>query len=511
MNIVRVDASLKIGTGHVMRCLTLAEELRRRGDDVCFLCRKHPGHMGDIITRKNFHVSFLPEHEQALKTHPEKRDYSAWLGVSQDEDAKQTIHSLGSEYVDWLIVDHYGLDIVWEKELRPYANRIMVIDDLANRKHDCDLLLDQSISRANEKRYGKLLPDYCINLLGVKYAVIREEFRQARKFCSMRGNGVARILVYFGGNDPNNLTGMSLEALDSPKLSHLWVDTVIGADNPHLEKVEKQVRNRPGTRLHIQPEGFVELMLRADLCIGAGGTTTWERITLGLPSIVITVAENQESIIKELAKSDFVTWIGKKEHITPSAIRNSLLCVTDTMGTQELLSTPPNPVDGFGALRVAEKLVPTPKTDLSLRRAVIEDMEQYFFWANDPVVRENSFQKKPITWREHVTWFRNKLDSSLSEMWVLQTPVGLPVGQIRFDIYEEAVNISYSIDSIWRGRGWGNKLIELGINRICKTGAGKVVKGKVKKTNLASRKVFLKYGFKERIESDVILFWKRSQ
>ena len=263
MNVViRVDASEKIGTGHVMRCLNLAEELRRHGSQVHFICRAHPGHMADMIAREGFKLSLLSEPEQASQNETDQEDYAAWLGVTQEKDAKQTLDALGSEPCDLLIVDHYSLDSRWERNLRLHVNKIMAIDDLANRTHDCNLLLDQNYFNEPEKRYKGLLPEHCDTLLGPKYALLRPEFRKARNFCRMRGGGIARVLIYFGGNDPDNLTGMALEAMSDKSLSHLLVDAVVGPNNQYHAELKKQVEKRPGTQLHFQPESFTELMLR---------------------------------------------------------------------------------------------------------------------------------------------------------------------------------------------------------------------------------------------------------
>jgi UDP-2,4-diacetamido-2,4,6-trideoxy-beta-L-altropyranose hydrolase len=263
-----------------------------------------------LISSKGFEVFRLGfEQEPGTESLPDAGKHSgdnppahsSWLGVSQDIDIRQTLKVLQANAPwDWLIVDHYSLDYRWESAMRKVVGKIMAIDDLADRKHDCDLLLDQNYFQETDIRYKDLLPERCDRLLGPKYAMLRPEFREARNFCRMRGNGVARVLVYFGGNDPDNLTGMALSALNSPELKHLLVDVVIGTSNSHQGKLETLADQRVGTRLHIQPECFTELMIRADLCIGAGGTTTWERLCLGLPSLVVTVAENQEAYNIEL-------------------------------------------------------------------------------------------------------------------------------------------------------------------------------------------------------------------
>lgn len=362
---IRVDASQKIGTGHVMRCLALAQELRHKGARVIFVCRKHPGDMCDTLESEGFEALRMDvEQENDIKNNEDagsKKNFNQpahaeWLRVHQDTDARQAIEALQKDKPwDWLVVDHYALDHRWESRLRQVTEKIMVIDDLADRHHDCDFLLDQNYFQEPGKRYKRLLPEKCQTLLGPKYALLRPEFRQARQFCRMRGNGVDRVLVYFGGNDPENLTGMALEALNCPELSHLLVELVAGSNNQHLECLKNQVPKRPGTRFHVQPKYFTELLLRADLCIGAGGITTWERLCLGLPSIVITVAENQEAFTAELDKDKCVIWIGKSQNMGVDQIRTSLIKITNNLNEKTLL-LPPDMVDGKGTERVAAEM-----------------------------------------------------------------------------------------------------------------------------------------------------------
>lgn len=502
---IRVDASQAIGTGHVMRCLTLANALTEKGAQVCFVCRELQGHLCGLIEARGFTVFRLPAPH--LPDTPSRPGYASWLGVSEDQDARETLEAIAILKPDWLVVDHYALGRGWEAAMRSDVGRILAVDDLA-RAHDCDLLLDQNYFQDPEKRYQGLLPSKCHELLGPTYALLRPEFRQARKFCRMRGNGIVRVLIYFGGNDPDNLTGMALEALSDNQFRHLLVDAVIGPNNPHQDKLEKLAQQRPGTRLHIQPEGFIELMLRADLCIGAGGTTTWERICLDLPSLVITVAENQEAFTNELNQKRFVAWVGRQGAVSASDINKALVKKIIKPQYKNHVSCFLNPVDGLGALRVAEKIVPSEKEELSLRKVSQEDMELYYFWANDPKVRKNSFQQEQITWNKHVAWFRSRLGSPSTEMWLMQTPSGLPVGQVRFDIDGETVNISYSLDPVARGRGWGVRLVELGINKVSESGNGIMIQGKVKKGNHASRKIFFNLGFSELVDNDLITFRK---
>jgi len=497
---IRTDASIQIGTGHVMRCLALAQELRNNGARVVFVCREHLGNMFGLIESKGFELVRLgPVPDDDLKNgekiHPEKNlsqlAHSEWLRADQDTDARQTINALQKDAPwDWLIVDHYALDHRWESSMRQMAEKIMVIDDLADRSHDCDLLLDQNYFQQPGKRYKGLLPEQSQALLGPKYALLRPEFKQARQFSRMRGNGIGRILVYFGGNDPANLTGMALEALGCPELSHLLVELVAGPNNQYLDLLKKQAQNRPGTRLHIQPKSFTELMLRSDLCIGAGGTTTWERLCLGLPGIVITVAENQEAFTAELNKAGYLTWLGRKEDVTVSAIREALLKKVLAYIEEKTATDMPRLVDGFGALRIAERLMPSPEGALSLRKAEMDDLDLFFFWANDPETRKNAFHQEPIIWDNHQNWFTAKLKSADTFIWVMQTAHGLPVGQIRFDIQNDTADIDYSLDPIVRGRGWAKKLLTLGLSKFKDENGNINPTARVKAENISSKRIF---------------------
>jgi UDP-2,4-diacetamido-2,4,6-trideoxy-beta-L-altropyranose hydrolase len=507
--IFRVDASLNIGTGHVMRCLTLAKELRQMNTLVVFVCREHPGNLCNLIASCGFEViRFNLENDQKnFAGTQHQTPHSAWLDTDQETDAAQTLAALESETSwDWLVVDHYALDYRWESALRKVADSIMVIDDLADRKHDCDLLLDQNYFQSPDKRYNGIIPQKCETLLGPNYALLRPEFREARKFCRMRGNGVARVLVYFGGNDHDNLTGMALSALNSPELKHLLVDAVIGPNNPHQDKLETLADQRGGTRLHIQPEGFTELLLRADLCIGAGGTTTWERLCLGLPSLVITVAKNQEAFNIELNRDGLVSWIGKKENVSSMDIKINLLGMMEKLKEQPLFSDRPYPVDGLGALRTTEKMIASDVKTLNLRKAVLDDMELFYYWANDPAVRKNSFAQDPIGWQDHISWFTKKLESSNTLIWVLQTATGLPVGQVRFEINDGIADIAYSLDSLVRGRGWGKALLKMGIDKFKKTFTDISYRGRVKSDNLPSRRCFQKLQMNETPNGEDSIF-----
>ena len=299
MNVaIRADASVQIGSGHIMRCLTLADQLRNRKAIVTFICNELPGHLCSYIEDKGFKVQRLH--------YDEIMDCNSWK-----EDAKQTEEILRkSPTTDWMIVDHYGLDNRWEFRIKHYARNIMVIDDLANRPHDCGLLLDQNFYINLVKRYDGLVPENCRMMLGPAYALLRPEFREARKKRRDRDGTVNKILVFFGGSDPANETSKTLEALRRLNRSDIAVDVVVGNGNPYKDQVRKLCSEMLNTKFYCQVENMAELMASADLSIGAGGATTLERCFIGLPTMVLIVAENQLETTTAVAETGAIFNMG---------------------------------------------------------------------------------------------------------------------------------------------------------------------------------------------------------
>ena len=491
--VFRVDASTRMGIGHFMRCLTLAEALRERGVQTRFICREHTGNLIALLQQKAIPVTALPA--RAIND-ISGEDYAAWLGVTQTEDAEQTIETLSGERPDWLVVDHYGLDVEWEQRLRPHASKLMVIDDLANRCHDCDVLLDQNYSVVGEQRYAGLVPDTCKLLVGPRYALLRPEYATYRKTLRARNGQVRRVLLFFGGCDPQNATGMALEVLSHPDLKHLDVDVVIGANNPNREALERQSRERPQTTIYGLRPYLADLMAQADLAIGAGGATTWERMCLGLPTIVISIAENQRPASEALAKAKLIYFAGHFSRIKTDQLAQLLkrYCY-DAENLTELSTQNQLQVDGLGTLRLVEVLCPSDINEIRLRPASDEDIVGYYNWANDPAVRKHAVNTSAISWATHQAWFASKLHDVNSQLFVLEA-AGLPVGQIRFDKEGGEAHVDYSLDPIVRGRGWGLRLLALGIDRVRQIEPVKL-RAEVKAGNEVSAAVFLRNGFTE--------------
>lgn len=294
----RADASVQIGTGHVMRCLTLADELTRQGHECRFVCREHEGHLGELITSKGYGLTLLPScSDNELDTKDSRSDnYARWLGVPWQEDARQTLGALTPWKPDCLVVDHYALDAEWERALANAVGSIMVIDDLANRPHECALLLDQNLGRV-ESDYDGLLPLDCQRLIGPGYALLRPEFANLREQSMNRRQPPAlkRILISLGGVDRTNVTGQVLDAISASALPVTTeLDIIMGAAAPYLDEIRQQVARMPfKATVSVNVTDMAERMCLADLSIGAAGGTSWERCCLGLPAVLVILADNQ--------------------------------------------------------------------------------------------------------------------------------------------------------------------------------------------------------------------------
>ena len=346
--VFRVDASLQMGTGHVMRCLTLAEVFKVNGANVEFISRKHEGNLIDKIRSSGFNVFELGL--MAEKEIDDKLFHSHWLETTQQQDARDCADVLQETKVDWLVVDHYGIDEDWQKGLRMYYDKLMIIDDLADRKHNCDILLDQSFGRQQED-YRLLVPKSCELLLGSQYALLRPEFAEWRQYSiERRKNPVFKeLLINMGGADTDNFTEQVLKELKECDLpSDIKITVVMGETAPHLESVRNSVDTLPyKTEVKVDIDNMAEIMANADIAIGAAGSTTWERCCLGLPTIQVIIAKNQEFSAKVLSNHNVVKLLTEIKEVanllnTPtdwmSGVSTSAAQICDGMGVYKVLS-----------------------------------------------------------------------------------------------------------------------------------------------------------------------------
>ena len=360
--VFRVDASLEIGTGHVMRCLTLAEALKKKDIDCYFICRKHPGNLIDFISNQNFKVFSLPLNDsEELSKMPKNKllNHYSWLGSSWQDDANQTNKILENLQIDYVIVDHYALDKSWETSVIKKCKKLMVIDDLCDRFHECDILLDQNFGR-QENEYTSLVPNRCLTLAGSGYALLRPEFALLRNTSLERREKpeLNKILITMGGVDKDNTTCDILNAINDCKLpANINITVIMGPKSPWLDKVHKLIgKMKYATEILTNVNNMAQHMSDSDLAIGAGGSTSWERCCLGLPSLVVVLADNQKEIAKSLDSAGAAKMINKNSLIEEISIQinniqDNILILKDISKAASIIS------NGRGANYVVDSIL----------------------------------------------------------------------------------------------------------------------------------------------------------
>lgn len=441
----RADASLTIGTGHVMRCLTLARALRGRGHDCRFICRDLPGGLGAQVSAE-FPLTLLPAPDGPAPVGPPA--HAAWAGVSWEPDAAETRAAAGD--ADWLVVDHYGFDARWQKAARPEGARVMVLDDLADRPHACALLLDQNLGRDGAD-YDTLLPGHAERLIGPRYALLRPEFAAARPAAlARRGGPLRHLLIAPGGVDAGNVSGLCLTALAAMPLPEGFQVTVaLGPTAPHLAALRAMALPFPCTVL--AGADMAALMTDADLCIGAAGGSAWERCALGLPTLQLVLADNQRTGAAALAEAGAVLPLGAPDDGLPDRLRAALVALSSPAGLAALSRAAACITDGRGAARVVDAL----ETPLALRPATMADAEPVWHWrAALPATHFRAGPNPPLA--DHLRWWAKALATPDRLMLMAGTHAHL-----RLDRTGDTATVSILLAPDARGRGLGLRLLAL--------------------------------------------------
>tara|TARA_R110002012_G_scaffold242832_1_gene417316 strand:- start:16349 stop:17614 length:1266 start_codon:yes stop_codon:yes gene_type:complete len=388
----RVDSSTIIGYGHVMRCLTLADalshELKAENKNilpdnllVSFICREHSGHINHSILDAHFNLITLPNSVEKI----DPKDSNTWLGVTVNTDVQQCIAQLNTlASIDLLVVDHYAIDHHWHILMKPYYQKLCVLDDLANRIHACDYLLDQTFNR-QKQAYRALVPEHCQFLLGQDYMLLREEFsllrdqtkRHREQSINKYNNSDSdsnrqpensiKVLISMGGTDPDNLSQLALNAIDAliqPSLNiaikeayNITAEIVISSQSIHLTPLTIFCNERNWANLIIDTKNMASLMLSADIAIGACGGTAWERCCLGLPCLTTVNAENQQLIADNLTQAGAIINLGWHQEVTAKTIMSFLMnIIKQPKMYKEMVEACFNVCDGEGAKKVAKQL-----------------------------------------------------------------------------------------------------------------------------------------------------------
>ena len=357
----RVDASPQIGLGHVMRCLALADAAKSQGAACHFLSAVMPNHMAHRLRDSSHSFTQLPANLAPKAPEDPQLTHSNWITGSQKQDANACLSALKDQRVDWVVLDHYGLNHIWQKEIRAIGANMAVLDDIADRIFDTDLLVDPNPVRAQNNPYVSLVPQGADLCLGGDFAILRPEFAE------MRGQSISnqsqsssrklKLLVMFGGTDPQNATGRVLQALKSlPEvLARITsVDIVMGKGSEHLDRVASSAEALPvQTHLDIDLRDVANLMSRCDLCIGAAGSAAWERCCLGLPSLLFKLADNQAEILNYLEQVGAGIAL---PDLDPKSL-DAAFATVDDMKLQRMSQTALGLVDGLGSGRIIARMM----------------------------------------------------------------------------------------------------------------------------------------------------------
>ena len=509
--VIRTDASVTIGHGHVVRCLTLASALRQRGASVTFVCREHAGHLCDLIEHNAFSVSRLVDFPICAPARAESALSSTEDWQADASQTRDAVEAAGTR-PDWLIVDHYGLDHRWVAALRTSVHRVLVVDDLADRIHDCDALLDQNLVARMYTRYLGKVPQNCSLMLGPRYALLHPSYAAYRERVSPRKGPIRRVLVSFGGTDSGALTALALNSLRHLKPGNITIDAALTRTSRHAPEVLASAAAHENIHLHYNLPTLAPLMAQADLAIGAGGTTSWERLCLGLPSLVVTMADNQRAVTAELNRRGLVRWVGHKDQIDESLLSGAASDLFEQglseTWSEDCLAT----VDANGADRVAEALSTTSGSRLRARRARPSDSAPLLEWANDPLTRRNGFNPNPISPETHANWFTARLkDPHKCHLYIMELEDGSAIGQVRFeDTGAEGWAVHYSLNPQFRGLRLGRNLLQTAMLEFAAGIGSTTVFGEVRAENYPSRHIFESLGFERQLDSERSMLRYRS-
>ena len=487
--VIRADSSTSIGTGHVMRCLALATRLRLHGAQVEFVSRALAGHIGDEIRRQGFELHALPE----------------WPAQARDGvqalDAQQTRASMHGRTWEWLLVDHYGLDATWHGLMRPVARQLAVIDDLADRPLDCDLLIDHNLQTPG--RYKTVLPQAATALLGPRYALLRAEFAEWRSTGATRldrssPQGACRVLVSLGGADEAGVTLDAVNALAGcPQQKELEVTVIAGPRNPHREALAKACE-RHGYDFLGSAANMAERMARADLAIGAGGGSLLERCAVYLPSVALVIAENQRQGSALAAAAGVITLIDAAPGERVPAIARAVQQLRSNPAEMAAMATRAGQLcDGLGCQRIVQVMQ---RMALRLRSAQMDDAVALLEWRNAPATRRHSGNADEIGLQAPQAWLARVLDDPMRGLWIAEVSGG-PVGVLRFDLDGNSPPGGVATVSVYlvpgiTGRGWGRALIARGVEQArLKWPTLSQVDAVISGDNPASLKAFAACGF----------------
>lgn len=425
--VFRVDATVNIATGHLMRCLTLANKFQATCPTVVITFIT-----GQLTAFAKENVENTSHQLIEFESNADDLNWNQMLDIQYSIDVISNLPT-----IDLLIVDHYQLDAIWEMALSPYCQKLLVIDDLANRKHQCDFLLDQTFGRTHHE-YLSFVNPQCQLLLGQKYMLLREEFASLRITAQQKResfSGIKNALISLGGIDLNNDTAILLDwLLAIPECNQWNINIIVSSDMPKLNELKAKTKNIAQVALIINCNNMSEQMLNADLAIGASGGTTWERCALGLPTISVVLADNQKDIADVLNVQGAHINLGLITDTTIDDFQNAIRFLEKPNNYYEMTKQCFNCCDGLGAGRAIKILNGHP---VKLVPAKISDLDIVYQWQSNPAIRQYARNTQPVLYSEHREWFSHSLSLSSRHMYMINY-ANKAVGVLRLDEIKQA-------------------------------------------------------------------------
>jgi len=457
-----------------MRCLALAQVWRDIGGHALFVMADATDAIRERLREEGCEIVELQAEAGSL------------------DDAKQTVSLAKTNDAAWLVADGYHFGEEYQQVLKAAGLKVLFIDDYGHAQHySTDFVLNQNAG-AQQTLYVSREKSTQL-LLGSRFAMLRREFAAWRGWKREITETAHQVLVTMGGSDPENVTQRMIEAILS--LPHLRATVVVGGSNPHLRELRGTVGSRNSNiQILENVANMPELMARADVAVSAAGSTSWEMAFLGLPALLLVLADNQSGVAEELSRRGVVVNLGCSSNISASVVASQLSRLASSAAVRKEMSERGSRlVDGRGAERVVAKL----RADsLSLRLVREEDRELLWQWANDPEARSSSFSPESIPWEQHVAWFEARSRDDNCRIFIALDGSDQALGQIRFERFKAGeADVDIAIDSRFRGLGYGSRLIELAADRISDEWNLKSLHAFVKPENASSAKAFEKAGF----------------
>lgn len=500
--VFRADGAEHMGGGHVMRCLNLANALAARGAKCHFISRHLTDALSSRVRSSGHALTILPlrpiERDQAFSS-PSHAD---WLGTTWRKDAEDTLAALEND-CDWLIVDHYALDARWHTALRAKAKCILVIDDLADRPLDCDALLDPNYRSLGDDPFAACVPSVCKRFSSPTMALLEPAFAAAHARARVRVN-VGHTFVYLGAATADQHLPL-IEALAETDIQTDIVGSIAVVTDKRV--IDHTALSDGKIRLHGPQPSLLPFIELADFAVAPVGTSTWERCALGLPTLAVTIASNQEKIAADLAQDQMIDLLGAIEDLSAKHYAEGLRRMQQRSWLEHLSVACLTVCDGGGVHRMVEFLlsydasrgVPdsTLSAPLALRGAVYDDARLLYEWRNDPTTRKMSIHQDPIEWLDHLSWFARALGDPRKTILMATDPrSGEIVGTIRLEEAERerSGEISFSVGPRFRGKGYGHSLLTAGVYAFREAGYQSLI-ARVLVNNPGSQACFRKAGF----------------